>query len=59
MKKCNHLQVLFEKIRNAEGVSLPGRNRKEFAIAHLTRALRETEEIYQELHEDVFAADIA
>ncbi len=59
MKKCNHLQVLFEKIRNAEGVSLPGRNRKEFAIAHLARALRETEEVYQELHEDVFAADIA
>ena len=58
MKMGNHQQSIFERIRRAEGVSLPGRNRKEFASAHLALALRETEEVYQELHEDVFAADI-
>ena len=58
MKVDNQQQMLFEKIRKAEGVSFPGRNRKEFAFAHLTLALRETEEVYQELHEDVFAPDI-
>ena len=58
MKVSNHQQILFEKIRNAEGVSLPGRNRKEFVFAHLALALRESEEIYQELHEDVFPADL-
>ena len=34
---------------------MPGRTRKEFAFAHLGRALCETEEVYQELHEDVFS----
>ena len=58
MNMGNRQQSFFEKIRKAEGVLLPGRNRKEFASAHLARALRETEEVYQELHEDVFSADI-
>ena len=58
MKMDDHLQLLFEKIRRAEGVSLPGRNRKEFAFAHLAPALRETEEVYQELDDDVFTAGI-
>ena len=57
MKKDNLLQVFFEKIRTAEGVSLPGRNRREFVFAHLARALRETEDVYQELREDVFPTD--
>ena len=55
MKKGTDQQVFFETIRRADGVSLPGRNRKEFAFAHLAWALRETEDVYQELHEDVFA----
>ena len=55
MKAGNQLQTFFEIIRRANGVSWPGRNRKEFATAHLARALRETEEVYQELHEDVFS----
>ena len=57
MKKDNLLQVFFEKIRRAEEVSLPGRNRREFVFAHLARALRETEDVYQELREDVFPTD--
>ena len=58
MKVCDRQQTLFEKIRKAESRSLPGRNRKEFALAHLAPALRETEEVYRELHEDVFPADL-
>ena len=58
MKASNHQQALFQKIRRAEGVSRPGRNREEFALAHLAPALRETEEVYQELHEAVFPADL-
>ena len=57
MKTDNQQQVFFEKIRRAEGVSLPGRNRMEFAFAYLAQALRETEGVYQELQEDVFPAD--
>ena len=56
MKVDNHQQILFEEIRRADGVSRPGRNRKEFASAHLARALRETNGIYKELHEDVFGS---
>ena len=55
MKRDNQQQSFFERIRKAGGVSLPGRNPKEFASAHLARALRETEGVYQELHEDVFS----
>ena len=58
MKVCDRQQTLFEKIRKAENISLPGRNRKEFALAHLAPALRETLEVYRELHEDVFPADL-
>ena len=56
MKMGNQQQAFFEKIRWAEGVSLPGRNRKEFTFAHLALALRETDAVYQELKEDVFPA---
>ena len=55
MKVGNHQQMFFEMIRRADGVSRPGRSRREFASAHLAWALRETEEVYQELHEDVFS----
>ena len=55
MKMGNQQQFFFERIRKAEGLSLPGRNPKEFASAHLAWALLETEEVYQELHEDVFS----
>ena len=58
MKKCNRQQSLFEKIRNAKGTSRLGRDRREFASAHLAPALRETKEVYEELHEDVFPADL-
>ena len=54
MKKNNAQQEFFEKIRYAKGVEFPGRNRQEFVHAHLVPALRETEEVYQELYEDVF-----
>ena len=57
MKTDNPLQILFEEIRHAEGVSLPGRNRREFAFAHLSQAVRETEEVFQELCEDIFSTD--
>ena len=57
MKTDNQQQVFFEKIRRAEGVSLPGRNRMEFAFAYLAQALRETEGVYQKLQENVFPAD--
>ena len=55
MKAGNLLQPFFERIRHAEGVSLPGRNRREFAFAHLSRAVRETEEVFQELCDDIFS----
>ena len=58
MKKCNQQQALFEKIRKAEGAKGLGRNYKEFASDHLAPALRQTEEVYRELHEDVFPADL-
>ena len=58
MKKCNRQQSMFEKIRNADGASRLGRNRREFASDHLAPALRQTEEVYRELHEDVFPADL-
>ena len=58
MNKCNRQQSLFEKIRNAKGASRLGRDRREFASAHLAPALRETKEVYEELHEDVFPADL-
>ena len=58
MKKGNQQQDLFEKIRNAEGASRLGRNRREFASDHLAPALRQTEEVYRELLEDVFPADL-
>ena len=58
MKAGNSQQVLFEKIRYAKGASRLGRVRKEFASDHLASALRETEEVYRELHEDVFPADL-
>ena len=58
MKTDNEQQALFEKIRNAEGASRLGRNRREFASDHLGPALRQTEEVYQELLEDVFPADL-
>ena len=58
MKAGNFQQVLFEKIRFAKGASRLGRVRREFASDHLALALRETEEIYRELHEDVFPADL-
>ena len=58
MKKCNRQQALFEKIRKAEGASRLGRNHKEFASDHLACALPQTEEVYRELHEDVFPADL-
>ena len=58
MDLCDRQQSLFEKIRKAGGISLPGRNRKEFAFAHLAVALRETEDVYRELHEDVFPPDL-
>ena len=55
MKALHLLRDFFEKIRKAEGMKLPGKNPKDFAHAHLAPALRETEEVYQELHEDIFA----
>ena len=58
MKKCNRQQSLFEKIRTAQGASRLGRNRREFVSDHLAPALRQTEEVYRELHEDVFPADL-
>ena len=58
MKKCNQQQALFEKIRKAKGAKGLGRNYKEFASDHLATALRQTEEVYRELHEDVFHADL-
>ena len=58
MKAGNHQQRLFEQIRQAEGLSRIGRNRKEFTSAHLAPALRETGEVYRELHEDVFPDDL-
>ena len=58
MKKCNQQQALFEKIRKAEGAKGLGRNYKEFASDYLAPALRQTEEVYRELHEDVFPAGL-
>ena len=54
MKKDNLQQVFFETIRRTEGISLPGRNRREFVFSHLAPALRQTEEVYQELRDDIF-----
>ena len=54
MKSNNQLQVLFETIRRMANIANPGRNRREFAFAHLAIALRETEEVYEELAEDIF-----
>ena len=58
MKAGNHQQRLFEQIRQAEGLPRIGRNHKEFTSAHLAPALRETGEVYRELHEDVFPDDL-
>ena len=58
MRIGNHQQALFEKIRKAEGASRLDRSRREFAFAHLAPALRQTEEVYRELREDVFPADL-
>ena len=57
MKADNLLQSLFEKIRHAGEVSLPGRNRREFAFAHLSQAVRETEEVFRELSDDIFSTN--
>ena len=57
MKKDNHQQTFFERIRRTEGISLPGRNRREFVFSHLAPALRQTEAVYQELRADVFPGD--
>ena len=57
MKIDDLQQTFFEKIRNADGVTRPGRNRKEFASAHLAKALRETNEVFKELREDIFGSD--
>lgn len=54
MKRDNLQQTFFETIRRTEGISLPGRNRREFVFSHLTPALRQTEEVYQELRDDIF-----
>ena len=58
MRIGNHQQALFEKMRKAEGASRLDRSRREFAFAHLAPALRQTEEVYRELREDVFPADL-
>ena len=58
MKKCNRQQSLFETIKTAQGASRLGRNYREFASDHLAPALRQTEEVYRELLEDVFPADL-
>lgn len=45
---------LFDYIKNSTGLSNLGNTRKEFAIQHLTKALKQTPCVYQELCEDVF-----
>lgn len=54
MKKDYKQQLFFELIREADGVQLPGRNRREFISAHLAPALRETPSVFDELSDDVF-----
>ena len=57
VKKGHRQQQFFELIRWADGASFPGRTRKEFAYAHLAKALRETADVYQELRDDIFDTD--
>ena len=58
MKSGTQQRELFQKIRDANGASRLGRNRREFASDHLAPALRQTEQVYRELLQDVFPADL-
>ena len=58
MKADHRQQQFFELIRGEPNIALPGRNRREFAEAHLALALREVEGVYRELLEDVFPSDL-
>ena len=57
LKKGNLQQIFFDRIRRTDGISLPGRNRREFVSSYLAPALRQTTEVYLELRDDVFPAD--
>lgn len=47
-------QKLFKHIKNSTGLNNLGNTCDEFAIQHLTKALKQTPCVYQELCEDVF-----
>ncbi len=47
---------LFTKIRTATRLPNLGNDLKEFALQHLVPALRETHDVYAELHEDVLGS---